>query len=96
VTEINDRSFQPLNLLGRAYLGLDRFGEAEETYDRASALATAAEKKQLAGQFGFEAVGDGYMKSNQKAKAVRAYERALEHDPGNIAAAQKLAKARSN
>jgi tetratricopeptide (TPR) repeat protein len=96
VTEINDRSFQPLNLLGRAYLGLDRFGEAEATYDRASALATAAEKKQLAGQFGFEAVGDGYMKSNQKAKAVRAYERALEHDPGNSAAAQKLAKARSN
>jgi cytochrome c-type biogenesis protein CcmH/NrfG len=46
--------------------------------------------------FGFEGVGDGYVKSKQKDKAVRAYQRALELDPGNSGAAQKLAKARSN
>ena len=90
------RAFTPFNLLGRAYLGMDRFGEAEATYEQASAFAGAGEKKQLAGSFGFEGVGDGYLKSNQKDKAVRAYQRALELDPANTGAAQKLAKARAN
>jgi tetratricopeptide (TPR) repeat protein len=95
-TEVASRAFQPFNLLGRAYLGMDRPSEAEATYERASTLAAAGEKKQLAGIFGFEGVGDGYLKSNQKEKAVRAYQRALELDPNNNGAAQKLAKARSN
>lgn len=95
-TEASSRAFAPFNLLGRAYLGMDRFDEAEATYEQASALAAAGEKKQLAGTYGFEGVGDGYLKSNQKDKAVRAYQRALELDPGNTGAAQKLAKARAN
>lgn len=95
-TEVSSRAFQPFNLLGRAYLGMDRFSDAEATYERASAFAGAGEKKQLAGVFGFEGVGDGYLKSNQKDKAVRAYQRALELDPENNGAAQKLAKARAN
>jgi tetratricopeptide (TPR) repeat protein len=95
-TEVSSRAFQPFNLLARAYLGMDRFGEAEATYEQASAFAAAGEKKQLAGVFGFEGVGDGYLKSNQKDKAVRAYQRALELDPANTGAAQKLAKARAN
>jgi len=95
-TEVASRAFQPLNLLGRAYLGMDRFSDAEATYERASTLAANAEKKQLAGLFGFEGVGDGYLKSNQKDKAVRAYQRALELDPNNNGAAQKLARARAN
>lgn len=95
-TEVSSRAFQPFNLLGRAYLGMDRLGEAEATYQQASAFAGAGDKKQLAGVFGFEGVGDGYLKSNQKDKAVRAYERALELDPANTGAAQKLAKARAN
>ena len=95
-TEVSSRAFQPFNLLGRAYLGMDRFSDAEATYERASAFAGAGEKKQLAGVFGFEGVGDGYLKSNQKDKAVRAYQRALELDPENSGAAQKLAKARAN
>jgi tetratricopeptide (TPR) repeat protein len=95
-TEVSSRAFQPFNLLARAYLGMDRFSEAEATYERASALAGTGEKKQLAGIYGFEGVGDGYLKSNQKDKAVRAYERALELDPNNSGAAQKLAKARQN
>jgi len=95
-TEVSARAFQPFNLLGRAYLGMDRFSDAEATYERASSLAATDEKKQLAGVFGFEGVGDGYLKSNQKDNAVRAYQRALELDPGNSGAAQKLAKARAN
>ncbi len=95
-TELSSRAFQPFNLLGRAYLGMDRFSDAEATYERASAFAGTGEKKQLAGLFGFEGVGDGYLKSNQKDKAVRAYQRALELDPQNSGAAQKLAKARAN
>ena len=95
-TEVSSRAFQPFNLLARAYLGMDRFSDAEATYERASALAGDGEKKQLAGLFGFEGVGDGYLKSNQKANAVRAYQRALELDPNNSGAAQKLARARAN
>jgi tetratricopeptide (TPR) repeat protein len=95
-TEVSSRAFQPFNLLARAYLGMDRFSEAEATYERASEFAGAGEKKQLAGVYGFEGVGDGYLKSNQKDKAVRAYQRALELDPNNSGAAQKLAKARAN
>ena len=95
-TEVSSRAFQPFNLLARAYLGMDRFSDAEATYERASTFAGTGEKKQLAGLFGFEGVGDGYLKSNQKDKAVRAYQRALELDPNNSGAAQKLAKARQN
>jgi tetratricopeptide (TPR) repeat protein len=95
-TEVSSRAFQPFNLLGRAYLGMDRFSDAEATYERASAFAGTGEKKQLAGIFGFEGVGDGYLKSNQKDKAIRAYQRALELDPNNNGAARKLARARAN
>jgi tetratricopeptide (TPR) repeat protein len=95
-TEVSSRAFQPFFFLGRVYLGMDRFSDAEATYERASAFAGAGEKKQLAGLFGFEGVGDGYLKSNQKDKAARAYQRALELDPNNSGAAQKLQRARSN
>jgi tetratricopeptide (TPR) repeat protein len=95
-TEVSSRAFQPFNLLGRAYLGMDRFSDAEATYERASAFAGAGEKKQLAGLYGFEGVGDGYLKMNQKDNAARAYQRALELDPNNSGAAQKLQRVRSN
>jgi tetratricopeptide (TPR) repeat protein len=95
-TEVSSRAFQPFNLLARAYLGMDRFSDAEATYERASAFAAAGDKKQLAGLFGFEGVGDGYLKLNQKDNAARAYQRALELDQANSGAAQKLARARSN
>ncbi|HEX6047241.1 MAG TPA: tetratricopeptide repeat protein [Pyrinomonadaceae bacterium] len=95
-TEVSSRAFQPFNLLGRAYLGMDRFSDAEATYERASSLAAEGERKQLAGIFGFEGVGDGYLKARQKENAVRAYQRALDLDPGNNGIAQKLARARAN
>jgi len=94
-TEVSSQAFQPFNLLARAYLAMDRLAEAEQTYERASAFAAEGEKKQLAGAFGFEGVGDGYLKARQKENAARAYQRALELDPGNKNLEQKLSKARS-
>jgi tetratricopeptide (TPR) repeat protein len=95
-TEVSSREFLPFILLGRAYLGMDRYSDAEATYERASSLADAVERKQLAGVYGFEGVGDGYIKARQKENAVRAYQRAIELDPANSGAAQKLAKAKAN
>ncbi len=94
-TEVSPRAFEPFNLLGRAYLAMDLYAEAERIYERASGFASAGDRKQLAGAFGFAGVGDGYMKANQKANAERAYRRALELDPGNKELENKLSKARS-
>jgi cytochrome c-type biogenesis protein CcmH/NrfG len=82
-----------MNLLGRTYLALDRFEDAEETYERAAGVASLGDRKQLAGVYGFEGVGDGFMKAKKKPSAFRAYTRALELDPGNKQLEQKLAKA---
>ncbi|HEY2975581.1 MAG TPA: tetratricopeptide repeat protein [Pyrinomonadaceae bacterium] len=92
-TEVSPRAFQPFNLLGRTYLALDRFDEAEVTYERAAEFASAGDLKQLAGLYGFEGVGDGYMKAKKKPSAARAYKRALDLDPANKELEQKLAKA---
>ena len=92
--EVNQKAFEPLNLLGRTYLALERFEEAEVTYERAAGLATPADRKQLAGEFGFEGVGDGFLKRKNKAGAARAYQRALQLDPSNRDLERKLAQAR--
>jgi tetratricopeptide (TPR) repeat protein len=92
-TEVSPRAFHSFNLLARTYLALDRFEEAEVTYERASGFASEGDRKQLAGLFGFEGVGDGYMKAKKKPSAARAYKRALELDPGNKQLEQKLARA---
>lgn len=81
--EISPRSFAPYSVLGSAYLGAERYEDAEKIYNRAVDVASAGERKQLAGAFGFEGVGDGYMKTNRKADALRAYQRALQLDPNN-------------
>lgn len=93
-TEVSPRAFQPVNLLGRTYLALDRFEDAEITYERAAEVASPGDRKQLAGMFGLEGVGDGYLKAKKKPSAARAYKRALELDPGNKQLEQKLAKAK--
>lgn len=92
-TEMSPRAFQPFNLLGRTYLALDRFEDAEVTYERAAQFASAGDRRQLAGVFGFAGVGDGYLKAKKKPSAARAYRRALEMDPGNKELEQKLSKA---
>ncbi len=92
-TEVSPRAFQPFNLLGRTYLALDRFEEAEVTYERAAGFASAGDRKQLAGNYGFTGVGDGFLKAKKKPSAVRAYRRGLELDPGNKELEDKLARA---
>lgn len=94
-TEVSPRAFQPHNLLGRSYLALGRFQDAEAIYERAAGFASEGDRKQLAGDFGFGGVGDGYMKAKDKTNAARVYQRALELDPGNKDLEQKLSKARS-
>jgi tetratricopeptide (TPR) repeat protein len=93
-TTVSPRAFEPFNLLGRAYLAMDRLEDAEATYERATQFASPGDRKQLAGTYGFEGVGDGYMKASKKPGAARAYKRALELDPGNKALEQKLSNAR--
>ncbi len=92
-TEVSPKAFAPVNLLARSYLALDRFEEAEVTYERAAAVASPNDRKQVAGIYGMEGVGDGYLKAKKKPSAARAYRRALELDPGNKQLEQKLAKA---
>jgi tetratricopeptide (TPR) repeat protein len=94
-TEVSSQAFEPFNLLGRTYLALDRYADAEQAYERAANFAPAGDRKQLAGAFGFQGVGDGYLKASERANAARAYQRALELDPGNKELEQKLSKARS-
>lgn len=93
-TEVSQKAFQPFNLLGRTYLALERYEEAEVTYERAAGLASAGDRKDLSGAFGFEGVGDGYLKAKKKPSAARAYKRALELDPANKQLEQKWARAR--
>jgi len=94
-TEVSPRAFQPFNLLGRTYLALERYADAEVTYERAAAFAPLGDRKQLAGAFGFQGVGDGYLKTKELNNAARAFQRALELDPGNKEIEQRLSKARS-
>lgn len=88
--EISPRSFAPYSLLGSAYLGLGRYEDAEKIYTRALDVASAGERKGLAGAFGFEGVGDGYMKTDRKADALRAYQRGLQLDPGSTSLQAKV------
>ena len=92
--ELSPQAFPPYTLLGQAYLSLGRLEDAEKTYNSAVGVASPAERKQLAGVFGFEGVGDGYLKSKRKTDAARAYQRALEMDPGNPQLLKKLSQAR--
>jgi tetratricopeptide (TPR) repeat protein len=93
--EVNPRFFAARNILGRVYLGLGRYDDAFQTYEEAVALTSDADRKQLAGLFGFGGVGDGYMNGGRPKDALRAYERALELDPGNAELTSKIAAARA-
>ena len=88
--QVNPRSFAPYSLLGSAYLGLGRYEDAEKIYARALDFASAGERKGLAGAYGFEGVGDGYMKSDRKADALRAYQRGLQLDPSSASLQAKV------
>jgi tetratricopeptide (TPR) repeat protein len=92
--EISPRSFAPYYILGSTYLRMDRYEEAEKTYDRGAEVANPGERKQLAGAFGLEGVGDGYMKAGRGTDALRVYQRALSYDPNNTGLQTKIAEAK--
>src|SRR5215831_2215542 len=93
--DANPKMFTARAILGRCYLGLERYDDAFKTYEQAVNLASEADRKQLAGTFGFGGVGDGYMKAGRAKDAVRAYSRGLEIDPNNADLQTKLAAARA-
>jgi tetratricopeptide (TPR) repeat protein len=92
--EISPRSFQSYNILGRAYLGMQRHDDALKTYELGLPFASAGDRKQLGGAFGFAGVADAFAGAGRISDAVRAYERALSLDPSNSDAQKKLAAAR--
>jgi tetratricopeptide (TPR) repeat protein len=93
--EVNPKFFPARNILGRSYLALERYDDAFRTYDQAVPLASEADRKQLAGLFGFGGVGDGYMTAGRARDALRAYERAQQLDPNNSELTNKIAAARA-
>jgi tetratricopeptide (TPR) repeat protein len=93
--EVNPKFFAARNILGRSYLGLERYDDAFQTYEQAVPLAADADRRQLAGRFGFGGVGDGYMNAGRPRDALRAYERALQLNPGDSELPNKIAAARA-
>ena len=89
--EVNAKSFIVRTVLARAYLGAGAHDDAFRTYEEAAVLASAADRKALAGQFGFTGVGDGYMTAGRARDALRAYQKALELDPANAELPAKIA-----
>ena len=93
--EVNPKSFIVRNVLARAYLGMGSYDNAFKTYEEAALLASGADRKTLAGAFGFSGVGDGYMSAGRPHDALRAYQRALQLDPANADLPGKIAAARA-
>jgi tetratricopeptide (TPR) repeat protein len=93
--EVNPKSFIVRTVLARAYLGAGALDDAFQAYEQAATLASPADRKGLAGQFGFMGVGDGYMTAGRARDALRAYQRGLELDPANADLPGKIAAARA-
>lgn len=93
--EVNPKFFMARNILGRVYLALERWDDAYTTYDQAVDLAYETNRRELAGNFGFGGVGDGYMKAGRPKEALRAYDRALQLEPLNADLQAKIAAARA-
>lgn|SRR5574341_241250 len=93
--ELNPKSFIVRNVLARAYLGAGMTDDAFRTYEQAALLASDADRKALAGMFGFTGVGDAYMSAGRARDALRAYQKGLEMDPNNADLPAKIAAARA-
>src|SRR5262245_21582202 len=93
--QVNPKFFMARYILGRVYLALDRWDDAYTTYDQAVDLAFDANRRDIAGNFGFGGVGDGYMKAGRPKDALKAYDRALQIDPSNADLQAKIAAARA-
>jgi tetratricopeptide (TPR) repeat protein len=88
--EVNPKFFMARNLLGRVYLALERWDDAYAAYEQAEALAYDANRRELAGNFGFGGVGDGYMKAGRPKDALRAYDHALKLEPRMLTCKPRL------
>ena len=93
--QVNPKFFMARNILGRVYLALERWDDAYTTYDQAVDLAFDLNRRELAGNFGFSGVGDGYMKAGRPKDALRSYDRALQIDPSSADLQAKIAAARA-
>lgn len=93
--EVSPRSFAPYYVLGSAYLRAERLEDAFNILNRAAEFASAGDRKLLAGSYGLSGVGDAYIKMGRPKDAVRAYERAVALDPGNVELQSKLADAKT-
>lgn len=89
-------SFIAHTLLGAVYLRQEKYEKAERTYTKALESASDAERRQLAGDFGFAGVGDGYMKMNRNVAALRVYYQALRLDGKNAQLTAKIAAAKGS
>ncbi|OLE55772.1 MAG: hypothetical protein AUG51_02250 [Acidobacteria bacterium 13_1_20CM_3_53_8] len=92
--EVSPHSFAPYYVLGSAYLRQERFDDAERTDLRVAEFATGNNRKLLAGAYGLEGVGDGYMRAGRRADALRVYLRAQQLDPTSTSLQAKIASAR--
>jgi tetratricopeptide (TPR) repeat protein len=92
---VNPKFFPARTILGRSYLALERYDDAFQTYEEAVPLASDADRRSLAGRFGFGGVGDGYLNASRPRDALRACERGLQLDPGNSELPNKIAAARA-
>ncbi len=93
--EVNPKSFIVRNVLARAYLGAGALDDAFRAYEQAVTLGSDADRKSLAGNFGFTGVGDAYMNAGRPRDALRAYQRAQQLDPTNADLPAKIAAARA-
>ncbi len=92
--EVSPRSFAPYYVLGSAYLRQERLEDAERIDLRVAEFAAGSNRKLLAGSYGLEGVGDGYLRAGRKTDALRVYLRAQQLDPTNTALQAKIASAR--
>lgn len=93
--DASPRTFDAHYLLGSVYQRTERLEEAESAYNRAIDSANTADKKQLAGPYGFTGVGDGYLQLGRTKDALRVYQKAQSLDPENQAIKNKIAEARN-
>jgi len=92
--EVSPHSFAPYYVLGSAYLRQERFDDAEKIDVRAAEFASGNNRKLLAGTYGLEGVGDGYMRGGRRPDALRVYLRAQQLDPTSTSLQAKIASAR--
>src|SRR5262249_15476559 len=81
--EVNPKFFMAHSILRPFSVALESGDHPNTINNRAVNVPLDANRRELAGNFGFGGVGDGYMKAGRARDALRAYDRALQIDPTN-------------